>query len=216
MLPVYAPSTVQEVADYTAKAFEIADKYRTPVIVATDGSIGQMMESVTFSDEEPVIEKKPWSFEDSTPGHPVRVLRTNYGFAPGSTHWADMFAKYDKLCDELQECEEYMTDDAEIIIIAFGSVARKCKSVIKKAREENINVGMLRPITLVPFPKKVFAKYRNRDCQFLDVEMNYGLMVQDAIVALGSDKNMHFFRDELGLMPKAADILDAIRKVKEV
>ncbi|MGI6463889.1 MAG: 3-methyl-2-oxobutanoate dehydrogenase subunit VorB [Candidatus Scatomorpha sp.] len=216
VLPVYAPSTVQEVADYTAKAFEIADKYRTPVIVATDGSIGQMMESVTFSDEEPVIEKKPWSFEDSTPGHPVRVLRTNYGFAPGSTHWADMFAKYDKLCDELQECEEYMTDDAEIIIIAFGSVARKCKSVIKKAREENINVGMLRPITLVPFPKKVFAKYRNRDCQFLDVEMNYGLMVQDAIVALGSDKNMHFFRDELGLMPKAADILDAIRKVKEV
>ena len=216
VIPVYAPSTVQEYVDYTTKAFDVADDQRTPVVVAVDGSIGQMMESVTFSDEAPVLRDKPWSLRDSSAGHVKKVLRSNYGFAPGSTHWADMFAKYDRLTDALQECEEYMTDDAEIILVAFGSVARKCKTVIAKARAEGIRVGLLRPISLVPFPVQTFAKYRGRDVQYLDVEMNYGLMIRDVIAALGSDKNMHFFRDDLGLMPKTKDILTAVREVKEV
>lgn len=215
VIPVFAPSTVQEVVDLTTKAFDVADDYRTPVVVATDGSIGQMMENVVFSDEPPVLKEKPWSFEDSSKGHPVRVLRTNYGFAPGSTHWADMFAKYDRIGEEIQECEEYMTEDADIIIVAFGSVARKCKSVIRIARGEGLKVGLLRPITLVPFPQKVFGKYRNKKAKFLDVEMSYGLMVNDVKVALGSDEHVHFFRDELGLMPKAKDILDAIHRLEE-
>ena len=215
VLPVYAPSTVQEYADYTVKAFDVADKYRTPVVVAVDGSIGQMMESVTFSDESPAPVEKPWSFRDSTDGHPRRVLRSNYGFAPGSTHWADMFAKYELLSDELQECEEYLTDDAEIIITAFGSVARKCKTVIKKARDEGIRAGLLRPISLVPFPVKAFAKYRGRDLKFLDIEMNNGLMRNDVIIALGTDRDIAFSRDYLGLMPKTSEMLEAVRKVKE-
>ena len=215
VIPVYAPSTVQEYADCTTKAFDIADDYRTPVVVAVDGSIGQMMESVSFCDEKPALKDKPWSCKDSSEGHPRKVLRSNYGFAPGSTHWADMFDKYDRLTEELQECEEYMTEDAEIILVAFGSVARKCKTVIKKAREEGIRVGLLRPITLVPFPAKTFAKYRDKNLRFVDVEMNNGLMQNDLIVALGSDKNVSFSRDYLGLMPKTRDILDAVRKVKE-
>lgn len=215
MIPVYAPSTAQEVADYVAKALAVGDQYRTPVVMALDGSIGQLMEDVTFSDEPAVLPEKPWSLNGPFAGREPHHIRSNQAYTPGANHWTHLFDKAEQMTQELPECEEFMTEDAEIILVAFGSVGRKCKSVVRKARAQGLKIGVLRPITLVPFPRKTFEKYKDRDVEFLDIEMNNGLMLNDVIVALGSDRHVHFYRNEHALMPTMAEIHKAIAQVKE-
>ena len=213
IVPVYAPSTVQEIADLTKKAFDVADAYRTPVIVSYDRSVGQMMESVEFSDDAPVKPEKEWSVGSTEP-HEPKLLRSGYGFqGAGSPHWTEMFNKYDKIERELQEWEEFDLEDADLILVAFGTVARACKAAVRKARAEGIKVGLIRPIAICPFPRNAFDKYRGSDKKFLTIEMNRGQMFTDVKLALGSDEHTAFFRTPTGIMPKVGEILEQIHKI---
>lgn len=217
IIPVYAPANVQEIADLTRKAFDVADDYRTPVVVTYDRSVGQLMESVTFSDEKPDKRSKPWSLGETVP-HEPKILRSGYGFqASGNSHWSDMYDKYDRIENELQEWEEYEAEDAQILLAAFGSVSRACKAAVRKARAEGIKAGLLRPIAISPFPKKAFGKYRNRNVKVLTVEMNRGQMARDVRLALGREEDTYFYRTPNATMPQVSEILNEIRKLaKEV
>lgn len=181
--PVYAPASVQENADFVFKAFDTAEKYRTPVIILSDAAIGQMMSSVELPEAiEHDINKFDWTLKGRDAAHPTGrkmtdVIYYDYKFDDYDPH---IRARYQKMHDELQECEEVMTDDAEIILVAYGISSRICKEALKMARAEGMKVGLLRPITLWPFPEEAMKKYNGKIKGYLTVEMNAcGQMVED-------------------------------------
>lgn len=210
-IPVYAPSNAQEIVNSVVEAFDTAEHYRTPVVVAYDGYTGQVMESVDFPDVSKERKQNDWCLDDSV-GRKHRVVRSGYAGFIGD-HLKDLFGKYDRMNNELQRFESYKTEDADIILSAFGIVGRVCRSVVDKARAEGLKVGMIRPIIISPFPKNAFAPFKDTNVKFLTVEMSYGLMVNDVTLALGSDKNSYLYRKENGSLPRVAEILDQILKM---
>ena len=215
MFPVFAPSNAQEIVDNVTEAFVISEKYRTPVVVLYDGCTGQVMEKVEFPPKQSAPADSDWAFTDGT-NRTRRVLRSGYAAQiPG--HWKHLFEKYDRMKAELQRYESYRCDDADIILVAFGIVARICKSVVNQARAEELRVGLIRPTIISPFPDTAFLPYRHTKAQFLTAEMSYGEMVKDVTVALGDASRSHFYRNEFGSRPKASELLGAVRRMsKEV
>lgn len=212
MIPVYAPSNAQEIVDCVSVAFDTAERFRSPVTVLYDGYTGQVMESVEFPEKK--LEKRPntWAL-NYEPGRKGRVIRSGYGSNLGE-HTFDLYTKFDRMKAELQQFEEYKTDDADIILVAFGIVGRLCKSLVAKARSEGMKVGLIRPIMVSPFPTKAFEKYKGTATRFLTVEMNYGQMVGDVNLALGEDKNSSFYRARCGTLPRRAEIMEQLYLLK--
>lgn len=213
MFPVFAPSNAQEIVDNVTEAFEVSERYRTPVVVLYDGCTGQVMEKVRFPEDQEAPAENSWAFTDGR-GRERRVLRSGYAAQiPG--HWKHLFEKYDRMKAELQRYESYLCEDADIILVAFGIVARICRSVVNQARAEGLRVGMIRPTIISPFPEKAFEPYRGTGTQFLTVEMSYGEMVHDVTVAVGDASRSHFYRNEFGSRPSAGEILEAVRRMSE-
>ncbi|MDR1126164.1 MAG: 3-methyl-2-oxobutanoate dehydrogenase subunit VorB [Deltaproteobacteria bacterium] len=212
IIPVYAPSNAQEIVNFVHESFGTAERFRTPVVVLYDGYTGQVMESVEFPEGRQ--EKKPntWSLDDA-PGRKGRVVRSGYAGGIGQ-HSFELYAKYDDMKEKLQRFEEYQTEDAEIILVGFGIVGRICKSVVDKARDEGLKVGLIRPIMISPFPAKAFAKYKGTKVKFLTIEMSYGQMCHDVALAVGENDNTHFFRDKCGSLPAMSEILNRLRQLK--
>jgi 2-oxoglutarate ferredoxin oxidoreductase subunit alpha len=191
MMPVYAPSCGQEIVDHVRDAFEIAEKYKTPVGILYDGFTGQLMESVEFFE---AFKKEPdfdWALDDKK-GRGNRIIRSGYGVKIDG-HIKDLYGKYDKMKAELQRWEEIETDDAEIILTAFGILGRIGKTAVKKARQEGIKLGLIRPVCISPFPVKAYQKFAGKDIPILVIEMNYGLMRDDVVLAVGESRNVHFY-----------------------
>lgn len=191
---VLAPSTVQECIDLTYKAFYLAQKYRNPTILLADGLLGQMMEPVEFNDYPyPEISSEDWALT----GAKDRAPRAIYSLEPKEEVLNEridkLFKKYKFIEENEVEFEEYQTEDAELIVSCFGSLARNVKSAINECRKRGLKVGMLRPITLFPFPTKRIQELAQKTEKFLVVEMNMGQMVRDVQLAINGNVPVEFF-----------------------
>jgi len=205
---VLAPASGQEEADLTWKAFDYADKYRTPVVILADGMMGQMMEPVVLP--QPVnlhdLPPKPWIL-DGAAGRPSRMIKSlilNTGEM--EEHNWKLARKYETITDEISDAECHLTQDARLIVIAYGTAARIAKGAIKRVREMGLKVGLIRPITLWPFPKRKLIEMSRIVKNFLVYEMNTGQMVEDVRLSLEGRANIHFYGRPGGIISTPDEI----------
>ena len=211
---VLAPSSCQEMCDFTMLAFELADKYRTPVFVLTDGVIGQMMESVTIPEPVKELPDKSDYAVFGTPLH-KNLVNSIYLDHDDLEWWNnELLKKYQKIQEKEVRFEEYMMDDAEIAVIGYGSVSRVLRTAVDNARAKGIKLGLFRPITLFPFPTREIAALPDRGMKhILTVELSTGQMVDDVNLALcGKMKSDLYFRVG-GNVPSAVEILDKVSEL---
>ena len=214
---VVAPASVQEMVSLVGRAFDVADTYRVPSMILADGALGQMMEPVDFDaalSERRELPEKIWA----TNGHGgkrkkniVNSLFINPDELEKSV--LERYERYAKIEENEVLYEELMVDDADIVIVAYGITSRICKSAIEMARAEGIKVGLVRPITLWPYPKAALAKAAETAKHFLVVELNMGQMVDDVKVATECRRPVSFFGRTGGMLPTAEDVLAEIRKI---
>lgn len=215
-LPVLAPSTVQEMADLTYIAFDMADAYRTPVVILADGMLGQMMEPVLMPDaiDPASLPAKPWA----TCGHggerPHNIVNSLH-LEPQRLYEDNVrrFAMYERLARDEVRVETYRTEDADIVLAAFGAAARIARSAVNAARDRGIKAGLIRPITLWPYPTEAFRACDAR--AFLTVELNMGQMVEDVRLAVGDAASVSFFGRCGGILPTPDEILSEIEDIAE-
>ncbi len=213
-LIVLAPSSVQEIVDLTILAFDLADKYRNPVMIMGDGLLGQMMEPVSFPDRSDVeLPEKPWATTGYKGDRPRNVIKS-LELLPErlEAHNLKLQEKYADIAATQKRSEEYLTDDAEIILVAYGTVARICRSAIDMARKKGIKAGLFRPITLWPFPDKTLASLADKERVFLTVEMSCGQMVEDVKLAIECRRPVYFFSRVGGIVPSPEEVLAEIEK----
>ena len=192
--PVLAGASVQELADVTFLAFDLADRYRTPVLILGDGILGQMMGPVLIKHPEPTrIPPKDWILRGAA-GRPPRVIKSLFlGSGELDAHNRKLQERYRIIQDTEVRHEEFKTDDAELIMVAYGITARLCREVVRNIRREGHKVGLLRPITLWPFPSGRIAELCSTAKKFLSVEMSYGQMVDDVRLAVNGRRPVDFF-----------------------
>ena len=213
-LIVLAPATVQEMYDLTFKGFHLAEKYRMTAMILADGTMGQMMEPVQLTDVKiPVIEK-PWA-TNGTKNHEGRNIINSLSLLPEELEvWNhrryDRYALVEK--NEVMY-EEFMVDDADIIVVAFGIAARVSKNAIVEARNKGIKVGLIRPITLWPFPKDALLKASKTAKAFISVELNMGQMIEDVKLAINCSKPVYFVGRTGGMIPSPEEVLAKIEEI---
>lgn len=213
---VYAPCSVQEMADYVYKAFDVADEYRTPVLILADGMLGQMMEPVVLPEPKEELPEKPWATCGHKGQRPHNVANSLYLTADALERLnVERFERYAEIERKEQMAEQIMTEDAEIVVVAFGASARVALSAVKKAREKGIKVGLLRPISLWPFPKNAIESTLDTAKAFLTVEMNMGQMVDDVRLAVNGRVPVEFFGRTGGVIPTPAEVLANIEALAE-
>lgn len=210
---VLAPSTVQECIDLTYKAFYLAQKYRNPVILLADGLLGQMMEPIEFNEYPyPEISSDDWALT----GAKDRPARAIYSLDPKEENLIKrinkLFEKYKEIEKNEVEYEEYLTEDADLVVVSFGSLTRNVKSAINECREQGIKVGCIRPITLFPFPTKKMQELSQSAKKFLVVEMNMGQMLRDVKLAVNGKIPVEFFGKPTGEWLSVEAITEAIQK----
>lgn len=215
-LIVLAPDSVQEMYSLCFKAFDLADKYRMPAMILADGTLGQMMEPVSIDNEEVKVYDKPWA-TTGTGNHPGRNIINSLSLSPAQLEeWnISRFERYAALKEREVMYEEFMTEDADYIIVAFGIVARIAKNAIKEARENGIKVGLIRPITLFPFPEKALAAAAEKAKAFLSVELNMGQMADDVKLAVKCKKPVYFYGRTGGVLMRPEDIVDALVRIEK-
>lgn len=215
-LIVLAPDSVQEMYSLCFKAFDLADKYRMPAMILADGTLGQMMEPVSIDNEEVKVYDKPWA-TTGTGNHPGRNIINSLSLSPAQLEeWnISRFERYDALKESEVMYEEFMTEDADYIIVAFGIVARIAKNAIKEARKNGIKVGLIRPITLFPFPEKALAAAAEKANAFLSVELNMGQMADDVKLAVKCRKPVYFYGRTGGVLMRPEEIVDALVRIEK-
>ncbi len=216
-LIVLAPSSVQEMASLTAEAFDLADIYRMPAMLLADGALGQMMEPVDFEAfPKRDVPEKTWA-TNGTGGKRQKNIVNSLYIDPNVLEATvrERYERYAILEEKEVRYEEYMTEDADIVITAFGITARICKSAINELRAEGVKVGLLRPITLWPFPKKAISALADSAKAFLSVEMSMGQMVDDVRLAVNGKKPVHFFGRTGGVIPSVEEVVAEVKKLSE-
>lgn len=211
---VLAPATVQECVDLTYKAFYLAHKYKNPTILLADGLLGQMMEPVEFGEYPyPEIDNSDWALTGAK-GRSGRVIRSYAPLADVQCEFLNrLFGKYKQIEDNETEWEEINTEDADIVLISFGSPSRNVKSAMKICRKEGLKVGVLRPITLWPFPTKRIAELSKSVKKFMVVEVNMGQMLNDVKLAVNGNVPVEFFNRPVGNPPEVDDIVNKIKEI---
>lgn len=214
-----APSSVQEMADFVGLGFDLAFKYSNPAIILADGIIGQMMEKValppyrTRKTDEEIQQESPWAaYGKPTTRKPNIVTSLELDPAVMEENNLRFQAKYRKIEENEVRYEEFMCDDAEYLLVAFGSSARICQKVVELARAEGIKLGLLRPITLWPFPSKAIAAYTDRIKGILSVELNAGQMVEDVRLAVNGKVKVEHFGRLGGIVFTPDEILVALKE----
>jgi 2-oxoglutarate/2-oxoacid ferredoxin oxidoreductase subunit alpha len=205
---VLAPNSVQELADLTYRAFHLADRYRTPVVLLGDGMVGQMMEPVELPPEIPVesLPAKEWTLSGAE-GRGGRILRSLLldPFEEEEQNWK-LMRKYEAITREEVTCECLWADDAEMIVVAFGIGARIAKGAILRLREQGLRVGLIRPVTLWPFPSVTLKRYAARVKQFFVFEMNMGQMVEDVRLSVEGRADVSFYGRPGGVVPTPLEL----------
>ena len=209
---VFAPSTVQETVDLVAKAFDLGDKYRMPVMILSDGMLGQMMEPVELPEpKDPDNDSKEWAACGHGNKRTHNVVNSLY-IDPATLEdlVRKRFERYAQVQAEEQMAEEYLIDDADVVIVAYGASARVSRSAVDMARKNGIKAGLIRPITLWPFPVDAIAKAAEHVPKFLTVEMSMGQMVDDVRLAVKCSRPVEFYGRTGGMIPTPAEVYDKI------
>lgn len=211
---VLAPSTVQEMADLAYLAFDLADEYRTPVMLLADGMLGQMMEPVVLPERKGELPEKPWATTGHRGEREHNVVNSLYLTADALERLnRERFERYAIIDRDEQRAECVMVDDADIVLVAFGASARIARSAVVAAREKGIKAGLIRPITLWPFPSKVIEAAAGHAKAFLSVEMSMGQMVDDVKLVVGGRVPVEFYGRTGGVIPTPAEVLAKIEEM---
>jgi len=214
-MPVFAPASIQETVDLVQEAFDVADVYRTPVLVLGDGMIGQMMESVEFREiPKRKLPAKDWVTE-GTGGKRAPHIVNSLNIVPEvlEKHIAHLMEKYRVITEKECRWEEVDVEDADVVAVAYGTTSRIVRNAMAKCAEEGIKVGLIRPITLWPFPYHVFEKISSRTKAVLSVEMSAGQMVDDVKIAVAGRQPVEFFGRTGGMIPRPDEVVQAIKKI---
>ena len=215
-LIVLAPASVQEMFDMAFKGFNLADKYRVPAMILADGTMGQMMEPVSL--DANVVENyaKPWA-TTGTATHEGRNVINSLSLSPAQLEeWnLSRYQRYAEIEKNEVMAEEFMMEDAEICVVAFGIAARVSKNAIMEARKKGIKAGMIRPITLWPFPKTILAKYADKVKSYLTVELNMGQMADDVKLAINCKKPVYFYGRTGGVIMSPDEVTAELEKIQK-
>lgn len=212
---VLAPASIQEVVDLTGKAFDMADHYRMPVMILGDGMLGQMMEPIEFPDtiSQELTNKEEWA-TTGTKGKRKRNIINSLDTNPDTLEIKnnERYKKYELITETEQRAEAENTEDADLIMVAYGTCARIAKAVMETAREEGLKVGLVRPITLWPFPDKTISAAAKNAKAMLSIEMSQGQMVEDVKLYSGTTPT-YFYGRNGGMVPEPDDILAEVKKI---
>ena len=211
---VYAPSSIQEAVDYVQEAFDVADYYRMPVMVLADGMIGQMMEAVEFNKKEATrqLEPKTWATTGTKGDREHDIINSLYlEAAELEKHNHKLQAKYDIIEKTEARYENLMVEDAEIVLVAYGTTARIVKNAVLQLREEGVKAGLIRPITLWPYPVEAFKGLVAKN--MLCVEMSMGQMVEDVKLAVECKIPVHFTGRVGGMIPEPTQIINVVKEI---
>lgn len=218
-LIVLAPSSVQEMADFVSLGFDLAFKYRNPALILADGIVGQMMEKVVLPPQRPrrteaeIAQQCPWATTGKARNRKPNVMTTlELDAASMEVINHRLQQKYKQIEDNEVRYQSYYTDDAEYIIVAFGSIARICLKSIEEARNKGIKIGLIRPITLWPFPNKEIERLASQAKGMLVVELNAGQMIDDVRLACHDNVPVYHFGRLGGIVPNPQEVLDAFMK----
>jgi 2-oxoglutarate ferredoxin oxidoreductase subunit alpha len=208
---VLAPASVQEMAELTVKGFDLADKYRMTTMILADGTMGQMMEPVSLDFAEGEKVEKPWATNGTKMARPHNVVNSLF-LKPEQLEKTNFerYERYETIKENEVMYEEYMMEDAEICVVAFGIAARVSKNAINEARAKGIKVGMIRPITLWPFPEKAIAAAAEKAKKFISVELSMGQMIEDIRLAVNGKAPVTLCNRTGGMIPAPEQVLEAI------
>lgn len=211
---VLAPSSVQEMADLTVKGFDLADEYRMPAMVLADGTMGQMMEPVTMGNYQPKTVEKPWAVTGTKMQRPHNIVNSLY-LNPEELERTNFerYARYAVIEHKEAMYESFLMEDADICVTAFGIASRVSRNAVLAARAEGIKVGMLRPITLWPFPKAPFAEAADRVSAFISVELSMGQMIEDVELATRCKRPVYLCNRTGGMIPSPEQVLAKIKEI---
>ena len=211
---VLAPNSVQEMCDFTMKAFELAFKYRNPAVVLADGVLGQMIESLEFPKEATVPEiDTTWAVNGTAETRPNLITSIFLDFDELGRFNEKLQAKYELIKQNEVDYEEYLTDDASIVLVSYGISSRICRSATDLARQEGFKVGLFRPKTLFPFPEAQLKALADKGCSFIAVEMSNGQMKDDIRLAIGCSQPVELVNRMGGNLITLDQIMDKIRKI---
>ena len=215
--PVLAPASVEELTHMMVDAFDLADIYRTPVVVLGDGILGVMTEPLVLPEpSKRLVPPKDYVLDGAKNRAPRTVMSLR--LTPPEAleqHNIKLMQKYREIQSKEVRHEEYMIDDAQLVIVSFGTSSRVCKASIQMARKEGLKVGMIRPQTLWPFPSGIISELAQSDRvrAFIDVEMNLGQMIDDVRLAVAGCKNVYFYGRTAGMLPDENELLEKIVEV---
>lgn len=211
--PVLAPAGCQELADMTFVAFDLADKYRTPVMILGDGLMGQVMEPVVFPDPIDVekLPKKEWALTGCKGREPRAIFSMLLNVNILFQHNLHLQEKYDEITAKEQRWETFMTDDADLLVVAYGTPARIAESAIEELRDEGIAAGLFRPITLWPYPTMPLRDLAARIGKVAVFEFSMGQMLEDVILAVGERAEIYFHGVPGGVVPTPSDVARFLR-----
>ena len=214
-LIVLAPASVQEMADLTVKAFDLADKYRMPAMLLADGTMGQMMEPVELPEECVHSVDKPWALTGTQGKREHNIINSLY-LVPEQLEEKNLerYERYKTVERDEVMYEEYMLDDADVCVVAFGIAARVSKNAITAARAKGIKAGLIRPITLYPFPKEIIGKTAEKVKGFVSVELSMGQMIDDIKLAEECKKPVTLCSRVGGMIPSPEEVLKAIEDME--
>jgi len=223
MIPVFAPSSIQEGVDLVYEAMELADKWQNPIYILTDGILGQMMEPVRLPEQVPFVDskdirkQKPWAITgygaDDSNRNVVKSLRLAADEL--EKHIQKLFIKYEKAKKELVRVETIDIEDADVVIVAFGTVARIVKEAIELLAEQNIKVGLVRPISLRPFPYGAFDRISSRTKVIISAELSMGQMIQDVKLGVVDTIPIRLLNRTGGMIPTPLEIAERTKKILE-
>ena len=210
---VFAPGSSQELADLTMDAFDLADKYRTPVMILADGMMGQMMEPVIFKKPKPRQYPEKFMLRGAGGGKSKFIRGLLLDPVDSEAHNWKLARKYAVISEKETRCEEHRLDDAKLVIVAYGTAARIAKGAIKRLRSHDMKIGLFRPITLWPFPEMRLRTLSAKVKNFLVFEMSTGQMLEDVRLALQGYADIEFHGRPGGAVPTPAELANVIARV---
>lgn len=217
-MPTLAPASVQEMADHTVLAFELAFKYRTPAMVLADGIIGQMMEKVVLPPFQPrltedeIRAKYPWATLGKTKDRDPNYISSLELLSEDMERLNQRLqARYREIERTEVRYEQFLCDDADYVFVAFGTMARVCQKAVELARAEGIKAGLIRPITLYPFPSEILNELADKVKGFISIEMNAGQMLEDVRLAVTGKVPVEFYGRMGGIVPSPDEVLNALK-----
>lgn len=213
---VLAPASVQEMADLTRTAFDLADRYRMTAMIFADGTMGQMMEPVELNTSEPEVIEKPWAVTGTQTGRKHNIVNS-LSLDPAELEQFNFnrYERYAAIAEKEARWESYFMDDAEVCVVAYGIAARVSKNAINEARKRGIKAGLIRPITLWPFPKKPLLAAAGHCKSFLSVELSMGQMIEDVELATRCRRPVYLCNRVGGMIPSPEQVLESIIHANE-